>query len=640
MTYRILRLSLFALLCAVFTATLPSAAVAFDLFGLKIFEDQSAEDASAIIADPQAYEVNIDIAGDDTEVIDAARNTSTLWAGRDAPASGAAGLLASARTDYRRIVAALYANGYYGGTVTINVDGTEATNLAPDASLGDPALVVIRVDPGPQFTFGTIKIVNAAPLTTNNTDQVDSVESAGLLKGEIARSGAVRTAARLAVNSWRQQGYPKAEITDQNIIADHDVALVNVTLTITPGPKATIGTISVEGASAVDAAFIARHTGLVAGKEYDPDDIGRAKRRLADLEVFGVIKVVEADKVNADGSLPINIIVNERKPRRVGVGATYSTTDGAGLETFWLHRNLFGNAERLRLDARLAGIGYPLQSADFDYYFGGTFTKPSIITPETDLVAALVAQRTVLEQYTETSLEAKLGLAHQFSTEFSVDFGVGAKRADFYDDTFGQRDFTLIGAYGELTFDTRDDPSNATSGVYATFLAEPFYEAEYENSALLLITEGRGYFGLGPNNEVVLAGRIKAGALFGPTIAETPPDKLFFAGGGGSVRGYSFRSIGVEEPGGTVTGGTYLLEASVEARVKVTKDIGVVGFVDAGYVTDETLVSLSDGLRLGAGVGLRYETGLGPLRLDFAVPINKRPGDPDYAIYVGIGQAF
>jgi hypothetical protein len=112
-----------------------------------------------------------------------------------------------------------------------------------------------------------------------------------------------------------------------------------------------------------------------------------------------------------------------------------------------------------------------------------------------------------------------------------------------------------------------------------------------------------------------------------------------FAGGGGSVRGYAYRGIGVNNPDGTVSGGRYLLEASAEARYKVTGDIGVVGFVDGGYVAADSFPGL-DQLRIGAGIGLRYYTSLGPLRADIAIPLNKQDGDPDYAIYVGIGQAF
>jgi translocation and assembly module TamA len=156
---------------------------------------------------------------------------------------------------------------------------------------------------------------------------------------------------------------------------------------------------------------------------------------------------------------------------------------------------------------------------------------------------------------------------------------------------------------------------------------------------LRLTAEGRTYFGFAEDDMFVIAGRVKAGALLGPSLSEIAPDKLFFAGGGGSVRGYAHKSIGVDDGKGGVTGGRYLLEASLEARAKVTNDIGIVGFVDGGYVAADTFPSL-DELRLGVGAGIRYYTGLGPLRLDIAVPLNKRAGDPDYAIYAGIGQAF
>jgi translocation and assembly module TamA len=168
---------------------------------------------------------------------------------------------------------------------------------------------------------------------------------------------------------------------------------------------------------------------------------------------------------------------------------------------------------------------------------------------------------------------------------------------------------------------------------------EPFYEFYFGNPQLRATAEGRAYFGFGDHDKFVLAGRVKAGALLGPSLDEIPPDKLFFAGGGGSVRGYAFKSIGVAGPGGTVTGGRYLLEASAEARMRINDSFGAVAFVDGGYVAADSFPGIQD-LRVGAGVGLRYYTGLGPLRLDLAVPLNKRPGDPNYALYLGLGQAF
>ena len=355
--------------------------------------------------------------------------------------------------------------------------------------------------------------------------------------------------------------------------------------------------------------------------------------------MFRTARIAPSAEAGGDGLLPIGVTVEEQALRRFGVGATYSSIDGIGIEGFHLWRNLFGQAERLRLDAKVAGINWPINSAEFDYAFGGTFTKPGFLNPDNDLIAAISAERTVLPAYTETSAMGKVGLKqYLLDDQLTLDGSAFYERSQFADD-FGIRHFSLAGLTGGAIWDTRDDGTNATEGIYAAVTAEPFYEFYYGYPAFRTSAEIRGYLSLLDKDQLVLAGRLKAGALLGPALNQIPPDRLFFAGGGGSVRGYPYKGIGVENPGGTISGGRYLLEASVEARYKVTDDIGVVGFLDGGYVAADTFPGL-DQLKLGAGVGLRYYTGLGPLRLDLAVPLNKRAGDPSYALYVGIGQAF
>jgi translocation and assembly module TamA len=612
-------------------------ASAFDFFGLKLFEDQSEVDAAAVIADPQPYSVVVTVNATGS-VENAVRNASALLADQNEPASGAAGLLAKARGDYRRIVAALYNEGYYGGTASIRVGGVEATNLAPDVNLPDPVDVAIVVDPGPLFRFNSVNIVNQALPTAEPGDYVEPPSQVGFGVGEIAKSSVILRAEQLALEAWRQVGYAKAVVATRDVVADHASTSVDVTITINPGRKAAFGAVTVSGTERMDPEFVRRQTGLTEGEEYDPDELALAQKRLDRLEVFRAARLEAAESIGTDGLLPYNLIVQELPGRRFGVGATYSTVDGLGLEAFHLWRNLFGQAERLRLDARVASIAFPLDTAQFDYYFGGTFTKPGIFTPDTDLVAAVSAERTIYPTYTETSAFGRVGLTHIFSDEISFEGGAQFELNRF-DDVFGTRDFKTVGLYAGATLDFRDDAVNPTEGWYGQVNLEPFYELNYGNAAARLTAEGRTYFGFGEDDPFVLAGRVKAGVLVGPSLAEIPPDKLFFAGGGGSVRGYAFKSIGVDNGAGVVTGGRYLLEASLEARAKVTNDIGVVGFVDGGYVAADVFPALTE-LRLGAGVGVRYFTPLGPLRADFAIPLNKRPGDPDYAIYVGIGQSF
>ena len=611
-------------------------AAAFDLFGLKLFEDQSEIDADAVNPDPQPYTVEVSVTAPAAE--STVRNASALLADESEPASGAAGLLAKARGDYRRILAALYNEGYYGGTISIRVGGAEASGLAPDVNLPDPVAVNILVNPGPLFRFNRVQILNQAPATDDPNDFVELPSTLGYGSGEIARSSVVLRAEQLALEAWRQMGYAKARIVSRDVVADHGQSTVDATITVDPGRKAAFGDIAVSGTEYMDPAFVRWQTGLSVGQEFDPDDVKLAQKRLDRLEVFRAARLEAADNIGADGLLPYNLIVQELPGRRFGVGATYSTIDGLGLEGFHLWRNLFGRAERLRLDAKIASIAFPIDTAQFDYQFGGTFTKPGVFTPDTDFVAAVAAERTLYPTYTETSANARVGLTHMLTDQISFEGGVEYKRSRF-DDLFGTRDFSLLGLYGGAVYDGRDDKVNPTSGFYAAANVQPFYEFHYGNPAAQLTLEGRTYFGFGEADNFVLAGRIKAGALVGPALSEIPPDKLFFAGGGGSVRGYGFKAIGVDDGAGNITGGRYLLEASLEARVKVTNDIGIVGFIDGGYVAADRFPGIED-LKLGAGIGARYYTGLGPLRLDVAVPLNKRAGDPDYAIYVGIGQSF
>ncbi len=617
--------------------SLVAPANAFEIFGLKLFEDQSDADAEAVIADPQPYTVSL-VVNATGELESVVRNASALVADEAEPASGAAGLLAKARGDYRRIVAALYQEGHYGGVVSIRIGANEVTSLPPDVDLPDPVPVTIVVDPGPLFNFNRVDIVNQAPPTSDPFDQVDSPAGQGFGVGEVARSSVIVQAEGLALEAWRQQGYAKAEIASRDVVADHATNLVDVTITVNPGQKAAFGDVTVRGTERMDPEFVRRQTGLTPGEEFDPEEVERAQKRLDRLEVFRAARLEAAESIGLDGLLPYDLIVQELPGARFGVGATYSTIDGLGVEAFHLWRNLFGQAERLRLDARIAGIGFPVETEEFDYFFGGTFTKPGIFTPDTDLVATISAERTVYPTYTEISALGRIGLTHLFSDQITLEGGAQFERSEF-EDVFGTRDFALAGLYGAATLDFRDDTVDPTSGWYLRADIEPFYEFNYGNAAGRVTVEGRTYFGFGEDDPFVLAGRVKAGAVLGAELNEIPPDRLFFAGGGGSVRGYGFRSIGVDDGFGNIIGGRYLLEGSLEARAKVTESIGVVGFLDGGYVAGDEFPGIED-LRLGAGVGLRYYTGLGPLRLDVAVPLNKREGDPDYAVYVGIGQAF
>nr|WP_308460448.1 autotransporter assembly complex family protein [Mesorhizobium sp. NBSH29] len=621
-------------------ASVAAPAHAFELFGLKIFGRDKPDPAEDVIGDPQNYTMEFIVTGDEGDVETLLKGSSSLWKDREKPASGAAGLLNAARSDYRRLLATLYGLGRYGGSISILVDGREASDLPPDSELGENALISVTVSPGPEFFFDKASIINRAPTPTERRDVVDLPEDEGFAPGKVARSGVIIKAEKLSVEAWRQQGFAKASVVDRRVAAAHDSNTVDAEIEISPGQKASYGDVTVVGTERMNPAYVAWMTGLKPGQEYDPDDIERANKRLSKLDVFRALRIQEADAIGADGLLPLTVSVQERKPRRFGVGGSYSTLDGVGLEAYWMHRNLFGRAERLRFDAKVAGIGDTFKPDALTYRAGVSFIRPGVFTPDTDFEASVFGDREVLDPYTRTAVTGLIGFNHLFSEELSAKAFVQGGYAQFEDDTFGTRDFMYAGLLGGLTFDNRDNKVDATNGVFLDAGAEPFYEFNYGNFIGKFTGEGRAYYGFGAENPVVLAGRLKLGTLFGAPISEVAPDKLFFAGGGGSVRGYAYRNIGVDTEAGEVIGGRSLIEGSAEIRARVSKSIGLVGFVDAGYVGADTIPGFSEDLRIGAGAGLRYYTALGPIRLDVAVPLDPRPADPSVAFYVGIGQAF
>jgi translocation and assembly module TamA len=618
------------------TAAVPAHGL--EIFGFRLWGREEPETIEVI--DPLAYDVAFTIAPDRDDLEDDVRNASSLWRDREEPASGFAGLLSTARGDYRRILAALYNRGFYGPEISITLDGREAADLSIADALAGPVAVAITVNPGPRFRFGVARIVNE-PRWPVEEDMETGPGSVGFEPGEPARAGAVTAASSLAIERWRQLSHAAAEETGREVVADHATSLLDATVVLDPGPAARYGTTAAQGSRRVDADFIAYMADFEPGDRFDPDDVEAARDRLGALGTFGLIRIEEGP-IGPDGTLPMTVLVEDRLPRSFGVGATISTLDGVGLEGFWVHRNLFGRAEQLRFDATVTGIG--TGSADeLTYTVGPTFVRPGVIEPNTNFVASLLGRRQDFDTYRETAAIGRVGLSRQFGRGLRGDVFFEVIRSRVEDD-FGTRDFLTIGTPVTLSYDRRDSTVDPTEGYFLLGETKPFYEAEFGNFALRGAIEGRAYRGFGEERRFVLAGRARIGSYIGPSIEESPPDQLFFAGGGGSVRGYPFRSIGVEavdvdgEP--VVSGGRSLLEGSGEVRYRINDRFGAVAFFDTGMVAAGSALDGDQDMRSGAGLGVRYYTNFGPLRVDVAAPLDKRPDDSAVALYIGIGQAF
>ncbi|MEO1678821.1 MAG: autotransporter assembly complex family protein [Pseudomonadota bacterium] len=540
--------------------------------------------------------------------------------------------VASAQGEYRQMTGALYSEGYYGGTVSVRVDGREAADL----SLVNPpervSQVVIDIRPGPRFRFSRAAIAPRAP---------DTFLPDGYAAGETARSGLIQEAVTGQIEGWRNAGHAKVVLSQERITANHANNTLDSDLRVNPGPRLTFGPLIVTGNNRVRTERIVAIAGLPTGEVYNPEELDDAAARLRRTGAFRGVTLKDAEEIGPGDTLPIVAEIAEEKRRRLGAGVEFSTTEGIGVTSFWMHRNLFGGAENLRFDLDILNIAAPEDDNGIDYFFTAVLRRPATPVTDVDTFFVFSASREEEPAFTSTTYGLGGGVEWFVSNELTLSAGILFQYQDI-EDAFGERETESLLFPLAATYDTRDDEFDATRGFFFSAEVTPFVGFRDSASGTHVLLDGRTYYGFGEERNVVLAGRAQIGSLTGPNISEAPTDFLFFAGGGGSVRGQPFQVLGAGEEDGDIFGGRSYLALSGEVRAYVRGPLGVVGFYDAGYVGAEELYDGSGEWISGAGIGLRYDTGFGPIRVDVGTPVIEADDtDPDpVQIYIGIGQAF
>lgn len=535
-------------------------------------------------------------------------------------------LLAAARADYERLLAVLYDAGYFGSVISITVDGREAALIPPLESPERIDEISLRINLGPIYRFSE---ANIGPLAAQ-TELPEEFD-----RGAIASTGAIRDAATAAVDGWRSNGNALAEISGQQIIARHEENRVAANIAVAPGPVLAFGEVSIKGNSDVRSGRINTIAGLTPGQRFDPVEIERAERRLRRTGSFRSVVINEGSAASPDGRLPLTIEVAEQTPRRFGFGAEYSTIDGVRLTGFWLHRNFLGGAERFRVDSEVAGIGG--ETGGVDYGIDLRYERPATPRADVDLFAEIGFERLKEPDFQSRTGEFTLGFTRYAADDLILTFGLGYLYSEV-DDDFGNETYSLLTLPVSATRDRRDNLLDPTKGVFFKAEATPFYGLGDTESGAQLKFDARGYRTFGETIPVTAALRLQLGALVGSSLTESPPFYRFYSGGGGTVRGQDYQSLAVDI-GGDRTGGRSFAGISGEARVRVTDNITMVGFYDWGFVAAESFTDGGD-THAGAGLGLRYNTGIGPIRLDLATPVSGSADASNIYIYVGIGQAF
>ena len=539
--------------------------------------------------------------------------------------------VAAARADYRRLLTALYAEGYYSGTVSIVIDGTEAAAIAPLAAPDRIGTVQITVEAGPRFTFGEVAL---APLPAGATLGAD------LGPRQPARSGEIQTAVRGAISAWRDIGYAKVSVTDQSIIARHDIDKLDVAVAFDTGPRLRFGPLEVSGNSTVSDDRIRQIAGLPVGEVFSPADMEAAERRLRRTGTFESVAFTESDSIGPDDTLPISALLSEAKPRRIGFGVELSSIEGLTVSGFWLHRNFLGGAERFRADAEIAGIAG--ETGGIDYSLGASFTRPATFGPDTEYFLTGQISREDEPDFLIDKIALETGFSRIITDDLTVRAGVGLLRAR-EETELDTRAYTLLTLPLDATYDRRDSPSDAREGYFVDLSATPFVSTDGDILGTRAFADLRGFLTIGEAERLTFAGRGQVGSVMGASLTEAPADFLFYSGGGGTVRGQPYQSLGVETVQGmdvVTTGGTSFIGAQLEARYLLRDNIALVGFYDIGHVGETSTPTEGGDWHAGTGLGVRYNTGIGPIRLDIGTPASGDDAFGAVQVYIGIGQAF
>jgi translocation and assembly module TamA len=589
--------------------------------------------ANVVLSPAAALEtLDFQVTGGDEALIQDLKSASVLLNSKRAENTQSQDVLVDARADYANLLNALYAAGHYSGVISILVDGREAAEIPLFDLPENVTRVAVTITPGPVFAFSNATIRPLAARTKL---------AKAFAIGQPAKSNVVVAGVATAIDAWRAQGHAKAAVAQQNVTADHFRNTLEVDVVLKPGPVLRFGPLVVEGQVRMRPDRIRKIAGLKRNAVFDPREVVLAAERLRRSGIFGSVVVSEDETITPPDVLGMKVVVVEQEPRRMSFGLEAATDTGLAVTGGWLHRNLFGGGERFSVTGALTNIG--LAEEGIDWTLGANIKRPATLSPDTSVTFGLDIGQSHDADFQMDLFSVRTALQHVFDEKLSAELGLGYDYAQVQDPT-DVYVYQSLSVPFDVAWDNRDVKAEPTSGVYLMGQIKPFLGFGATDDGVRVKFDARGYKSLDPARNFTLAGRIQAGAIYGASLLGTPRDDLFFSGGGGTVRGHPYQSLGVNvrRDGlgvAYLTGGSRFLAASLEARARVSQNFGIVGFFDIGMIDVDDFGAQGDNWHSGAGLGIRYKTAIGPIRFDVAVPVAGGTAQ-GLQVYVGLGQAF
>lgn len=563
----------------------------------------------------------------------------------DAPARSLAQARRRAEAAAKSARSVMRSLGFYDAEIRAEVIESKAearaVNEDIESTVRKPPQAVLYVKKGQQFTYGDLKIdyKDGPPV---NADVI--MEELLLDIGQPALAARVVATELRLTNTLHAEGYPDAKALPRTAIVDHATKQMNVTYSLQTGRRTRFGSIEQTGSAYLTKGFPKMIAPFENGELYSAKKINRLAARVTGTGVFdsATATLAEGGTENADGTITRNVILNVEQGaiNTVSGEIGFSTSDGSGVDATYERRNFIGFAQTLQLNARLKTneIGV-----------GAAYNIPYAWREDRELDMSADIARLDTEAFTGERVLTNALITQKFSRKFRLGLGLGLEASRFDQEGVDTTAY-LVEGLARAVYDTRDNLLNPVKGFNIEAAIIPTYNFGDEDGSFGTLTLGGSTYKR-VSDKFILAGRVGTGTIVSKDFSTVPRNRRFYAGGGGSVRGYEYQSISprivttsVNEDGETETdieriGGRTLIDGSAEVRYKGDGPIGYVGFIDAGTVSRAQASGLDD-IRVGAGVGVRYYTAFAPLRADVAIPLNPQSGDADFQIYISIGQAF
>ena len=515
----------------------------------------------------------------------------------------------------------LRSRGYYDGRVRQSVTDGE---------------ILYRVVPGPLYRIKSLE-VNMPPHLKSGFPGV------GLREGEPLEAEKVTEGVKRIENYLAENACLLNVDVDYQATVIHSEHAARLEYRVAQSPEVNIGQVYVEGVTTVDEDFLRKRLKLEPGDCFSRGKMDAAKLRLLRTNLIAGVNA-EVSEPSA-GIVDITFLVIERKHRTIRLGVGYTSDEGAGVSAGWEHRNILGRGEKIEVETRVNEVKQSLKTE---------LLVPRFFRDDQDFSAKAEASNEERDSYEARSVTIGGIISRRHTKHRTFSVGSELKFSKVQEEGEQSENYNLLSFPLGLKIDTTDNLLDAHKGATVALEVKPYFDLRGSGTRFVKNTlVATGYLTAEETRfDPTLAVRIKAGVISGIDNLDIPADERFYAGGGGSVRGYAYQALGPRRlipstvPGEPPTlsdpiGGRALSEVSFEGRFRFTETWGGVLFLDGGNAYADPQPSFDD-LYWGVGLGVRYMTSFAPLRFDIAFPLDRRDDldDSSYQIYVSLGQAF